>query len=199
MAQAIAGAAHAIGKIEGFSDFTLSNSGRNNSTNITGTTLLFYNWTHSGVIYSNDNKYLLDGINFDIKNGEFVIQDQEEEQYTFTTSKIDKVVIDDTVYKTVFNSNSGNYELFQVMHDDDGIEILKGFELVVIEASPNPMVNRKLNKVKKREIFYSRYEDQLSKIKMSKRKLLMLLKDDDHLLLKTQLVNSKNRRTVYKN
>ncbi len=196
MSQVIAGAQHAIGKIEGFYDFVTSNSAKTVSANTTGTTLLFDNWNNSGAIYSDNSKFLLDGVNFDIKKGEFVIKDKDGELYSFTTSKIDKVVINNNVYKTVLNNMSGNYELFQVMHDDDGIEILKGFELVFIEASPNPMVNRKSNKIKKKEVFYSRSADQLSKIRIGKNKLMNLLDEDNHEMLKKEIQSRINRRIV---
>ena len=194
MALTIAGAEHAIGKIEGFYDFSMSSPAK--VANTTGTTMLFDHWDNSGAIYSDNNKFLLERINFDIEKGEFVIKDKDGELFAFNTSKIDKIVIKNNVYRTVLNTDSGNYELFQVMHDDDGIEILKGFELVFVEGSPNPMLNRKSNKIKKREIFYSRSSDQLHKIKIGKKKLLKLLKADDHDVLKKEIQNKKNRRIV---
>lgn len=196
MSLVIAGAEHAIGKIEGFYDFTTLNSAKNLTANTKGTTMLFDNWDSSGAIYSENNKYILERLNFDIQKGEFVIKDKDGELFAFNTSKIDQVVINDATYKTVLNNDSGNYELFQVMHDDDGIEILKGFKLVFIEASPNPMLNRKTNKIKKKEVFYSRNVDKLSKIKISKNKLMNLLNEDNHELLRKQIQNKKNRRIV---
>lgn len=195
MSQVIAGAEHAIGKIEGFYDFTTMGSARS-AANTSGSVLLYADWEQSGTIYSENRRFVVDRMNYDIEQGEFVIKDKDNEMFSFDTKKIDKVVINDEVFKTILNNNSGNYELFQVMHDDDGIEILKGFELVFIESSPNPMLNRKANKIKKKEIYYTRNDNQISKIRLSKNKLLKLLEEDNHDLIRKEILMKKNRRIV---
>ena len=62
-----------------------------------------------------------------------------------------------------------------VFYTDDNIKFMKGFEVKLIKASKDPMVNRPFDKYVKTESYYLMNKKVLSKIKLKKKEIYKTL------------------------
>jgi hypothetical protein len=107
---------------------------------------------------------------------------ESEDVLSFSFDGIDKIEINKRIYKNILYNNSKI--LFELLYDTDKIKFMKGFEVKLIKASKDPMVNRPFDKYVKSESYYLMNEEIITKIKLKKKIIYNTLK-----LNKTEISN----------
>ena len=188
--------AQALGMITGNSDVSVHFSNGSRNRMALGATLLHNNWENSGTVYTGDKEFFFDSMDFDLSTGALLIK-MEGDVFSFSTGKIKKVVMNDVTYKVLYNANSGNYEFFETIIDEDGLQVLKGFKLVFKKGSDHVMFSTgQKNTLRRQEVYYAKTNSGLKRIKVSKKKLLKLIDKNDHVAIRNIAGLQQNRRVI---
>lgn len=183
MEMAIEGNRTAIGKIEGFNSVINLADNINSSGSYSGSTLLYNNWSNYGVIQVAGEEYKVKNINFDIQRGEFMSKLKNGSFISYDFKGIEQITVNDDVFKVLFDNQTNSYKVYQILMEEDEFTVLKGFDLKVVEAEVNPMLNRSSRKLKKQESLFVRQNSNIRSYKGNKRKILKYIDNDDRLAL----------------
>ena len=162
--------------IEGLSDRTLAGgfSFKNPPRKVDGSVYLFSNWNNITIIEMKNGKhFLVRNANINIQRNTLESQIGTDSTYVFNTTLIKKFSVNNVPYKMVF-SDEGK-RIYQVIYDSDDFSLLKGFKVTFIEGSPNPMVNRPMDKYVRSSSFYLQEDNSIKPFKIKKSTLLRLL------------------------
>ena len=156
----------------------------NRVTPVEGTTYLFDNWEQNAIVHKIlKDKFLVRRVNLNLNKMSFDAKITESEDVlSFSFDGIDKIEINKRIYKNILYNNSKI--LFELLYDTDKIKFMKGFEVKLIKASKDPMVNRPFDKYVKSESYYLMNEEIITKIKLKKKIIYNTLK-----LNKTEISN----------
>jgi hypothetical protein len=156
----------------------------NRVTQVEGTTYLFDNWEQDAIVHKIlKDKFLVRRVNLNLNKMSFDAKITESEDVlSFSFDGIDKIEINKRIYKNIIYNNSKI--LFELLYDTDKIKFMKGFEVKLIKASKDPMVNRPFDKYVKSESYYLMNEEIITKIKLKKKIIYNTLK-----LNKTEISN----------
>jgi hypothetical protein len=156
----------------------------NRVTPVEGTTYLFDNWEQNAIVHKIlKDKFLVRRVNLNLNKMTFDAKITESEDVlSFSFDGIDKIEINKRIYKNILYNNSKI--LFELLYDTDKIKFMKGFEVKLIKASKDPMVNRPFDKYVKSESYYLMNEEIITKIKLKKKIIYNTLK-----LNKTEISN----------
>ena len=156
----------------------------NRVTPVEGTTYLFDNWEQDAIVHKIlKDKFLVRRVNLNLNKMSFDAKITESEDVlSFSFDGIDKIEINKRIYKNILYNNSKI--LFELLYDTDKIKFMKGFEVKLIKASKDPMVNRPFDKYVKSESYYLMNEEIITKIKLKKKIIYNTLK-----LNKTEISN----------
>jgi hypothetical protein len=156
----------------------------NRVTQVEGTTYLFDNWEQDAIVHKIlKDKFLVRRVNLNLNKMSFDAKITESEDVlSFSFDGIDKIEINKRIYKNILYNNSKI--LFELLYDTDKIKFMKGFEVKLIKASKDPMVNRPFDKYVKSESYYLMNEEIITKIKLKKKIIYNTLK-----LNKTEISN----------
>ena len=167
----------------------------NPKTIVEGSEYLFDVWENLAFVFTKDNyKYSLKNINLNIKTNSFVSKISKDSIFTFNMNNVEKIVINNKVYKNVFSQDGK--KICEVLYDSDNFSILKSFSLQRVEASPNPMVNQKNDRIIRKKTFYLLKDDSFRKFRLRKRKVLKLI--DESLLDEVKSYVKKNKLSFRK-
>lgn len=152
---------------------------RNNARQIVdGTYYLFDEWRNTGVIItSDDQKFLLKNINLNLKTNAFESKIDDESVYIFNFNNVDKFVINNKVYKNYYWDDDSR--VYQVLFDSDKFQLLKGYKVVLIEGSANPMLSRKNDRYIRKDYYFLRENGEIKRFKLKKGKILKVAAGDD--------------------
>ena len=166
---------------------TLSSAATNN-VSVQGTTGYFYNprravdgseylfdtWENSAVVFTTDNhKFKLKNINLNIKRNSFLSKINKDSIFTFNMNDIEKIVVNNKVYKNIYSEKGKN--IYEIVFESDNFSVLKSFYIHKVEGSPNPMLNRKNDRIIRKKKFYVLKNTSLSNFRFSKGKVLALV------------------------
>ena len=161
-------------------------------TKLKGSLFLFEGWDNNGIIQIADKRFVLNNINFNIEKDAFMSKMEGDSIIIFDSSYLDDIKINNKPFKYVYNVSEGKGKTYEVIHQlKNGTTILKGYYLKVILASPNPMLNRPLDEIKKRSQYYVLKEGNLSDLKLQKKAILRLIDESDIEKVK-KFVNKSN-------
>lgn len=185
--------AQSEGMITGVSDISKHfGTGKRNRMEL-GATLLFNNWDNSGKIYTPTKEFSFQHIDVDLYSGTVLIK-MESKFFSFSTEKIKKIVINDQTFKILYNPTTKNYGFFQLVHQEKGMDIFKGFKLIFRKGSEHAMYStRQKNSLRRQEIFYANTHKGLQKIKISKTRLMKMIQRKDLSELRKLMVIKKSR------
>jgi len=147
----------------------------NRVTPTKGTIYLFDNWEKSAVVHKVlDDKFLVKRVNFNLNKMSFDAKITESEDVlSFSFDGIDKIEIDNKVFKNILHKKSNR--IFQIFYSDDNVKFMKGFDIKLIKASKDPMVNRPNDKYVKSESYYLMIKGVITKIKLKKKAIYKTL------------------------
>ena len=147
----------------------------NRVTPTKGTIYLFDNWEKSAVVHKVlDDKFLVKRVNFNLNKMSFDAKISESEDVlSFSFDGIDKIEIDNKVFKNILHKKSNR--IFEIFYSDDNVKFMKGFDIKLIKASKDPMVNRPNDKYVKSESYYLMIKGVITKIKLKKKAIYKTL------------------------
>ncbi len=200
METAIEGNRSVRGKIEGLGS-VLNMAGTDNYvSNTKGSTLLYSSWDNQGILQIDGIRYAVNNINYNIKDGLFLTKINKDELLAFDFRGIEEIKVNDDVFKVIFDTGTNTYRVFQVMYEDQQFAVLKGFDLKLVEGSPNPMLNRSSTKLVKKETLFIRQNSSILAYKGSKKRVLKYIMNDDKLaLMKTLKIKPTGEALVLNN
>ncbi|MGK0422052.1 MAG: hypothetical protein ACJAVE_000738 [Polaribacter sp.] len=141
---------------------------------VEGSEYLFDEWDNGARIYTKDNnKFSLKNINLNIKRNSFVSKLGKDSIFTYNMNNIDKIIIDRKIYKNIFSEEGKR--VYQVVYEETNFSILKGFSIQTVFSSPNPMVNRKSDRLVRKEVLYLKKDNAVKRFKLTKKRVLGLV------------------------
>jgi len=176
----------------------------NRVTPVEGTTYLFDNWEQNAIVHKIlDDKFLVRRVNLNLNKMSFDAKITESEDVlSFSFDGIDKIEINKKVYKNMLYNNSNR--IFELLYDSNKIKFMKGFEVKLIKASKDPMVNRPFDKYVKVESYYLMIQDIITKIKLKKKIIYNTLdlnkKEISNLdtFIKSSSISTRNEQDIIK-
>jgi len=145
---------------------------------VDGSEYLFDEWDNKAIVYTKDNyTYSLKNINLNIKRNSFVSKVGKDSVFTFDMNNIDKIIINRKIYKSVFSEDGKR--IYQVVYENTNFSILRGFTIQTVPSSPNPMVNRRVDRLVRKQVLFLKKDDAVKKFKLNKRKVLGLVNAAD--------------------
>ena len=139
-----------------------------------GSFLLFEDWKNKGVILYGGKKLIISNINFNIKSGQFMSQLEKDSTFVFDFRGIDKIIVNDRPFKSVYNNQLAENMVCEVLYEDNKIALLKNYYVTTLESSPNPMLNRPKNKIQKQSNYFISKNNFVSPFKLKKSEILEL-------------------------
>jgi hypothetical protein len=121
---------------------------------------------------------------------------------SFSFDGIEKIEVNNRVFKNILYKKSNR--IFEIFYSDDNVKFMKGFQIKLIKASKDPMVNRPNDKYVKSESYYLMNKGVITKIKLKKKviyKTLDLNKGDIsnlELFIKSTSISTKNEQDIIK-
>ena len=145
-------------------------------TKIKGSMFLYDNWNYHGIIQIAGKKFKLNNINFNIEQDAFMSKMGGDSVVVFDSNFIDDVKVNNKSFKYLYDSSEGKKKNFEVIHQlNDNVMLLKEYSLKVILADPNPMLNRPMDEIKKREKHVLYKDGELVNFKLHKKNILKLI------------------------
>ena len=164
-------------KIEGFGSARDFDDIRLGGAPTDGNVLLFEDWKNRGVIEVEDKRYIFDNMNFHLVKSVFMSKIDKDSVVSFDLSTFNRIVINDLVFKSIYNPATRGNENFQVIYENPKVSILKNYEIVVTEADPNPMINRQKRKIEKKGTYYIKKGNSIKPFKFKKKNIAALAGD----------------------
>ena len=169
--------------------FSFRNSHDLRTTN--GTYYLFDEWENSGIVHTIDNgKFSIKNINLNLERHSFESKIDGDSLFTFNFNNIDRFIINGRTFKN-FYWNDDN-QVYEIVYENDGLQILKGFRVLYVPASVDPMVARTKDKFVRTEVFFLRQNEKLSPFKLKKSRILKLFNDDEDRLKVSAYADQQN-------
>jgi len=142
-----------------------------------GTFYLFDKWENNCVIQTMDNqKIRIKNINLNIERHTFESQIDGDSIFAFNFNNIDKFIINNRVYKNFYWND--DIKVYEIVFENEDFQILKGFRVLFVQASVNPMLKRGRDKYVRKEAYYLRKDNKISTFKLKKKKILKLVNGD---------------------
>ena len=143
-----------------------------------GTVYLFENWDNTGVIHTSDGqKFLIRNINLNIERHTFESRVSRDTLFTFNFNNIERFTINGRNFKNYYWDDDN--KVYEIVYDNGDFQILKGFRVLLVEGSANPMLNRSVDKYVRKEYYYIRKDDKIKVFKLKKNKILKLVDGDE--------------------
>jgi len=156
-----------------------------------GSIFLFDEWENNGVIVIGKKRYIVPNINFHIGQSVFMSKIEGDSTFVFSAQGIDKIIVKDKLYKNYYNTNEGNNKFYEVVYEDQNITLLKGYHVSLVQASPNPMVNRSKNKIKRHSKYYIFRNGAMQSFKLKKSNTLNLVSNEQAKKLEQYVKDNK--------
>lgn len=142
-----------------------------------GSAYYFDDWDTEGVVYTKANgSFKIPKVNINLYDNNFEAIYDENSVFTFDSENIIKIEINKKVFR-VFNIDE-ELKIFELVFNDT-FSVYKYYSVLYSEASVNPMLNRKTNKYIKKTTYYLFHENELTKMKLSKKSFSKLFQSDE--------------------
>jgi hypothetical protein len=137
---------------------------------VEGTTYLFDKWENNGILITKKGKrFSLKNINLNLKRNVFESKYNEEKIFTFNYNNINKFIVNDKIYKNYYHND--DVKIYEIVYESSEFQLLKGFKINLIEASPNPMLNRSIDRFVKKEDYFIKRAKEIIPLKLKKNKI----------------------------
>ena len=142
-----------------------------------GSAYYFDDWNTEGVVYTKRNgNFKIPQVNINLYDNKFEAIYDENSVFTFDSENIIKIDINNKVFR-VFEIDE-ELKIFELVFNDT-FSVYKYYSVLYTEASVNPMHNRKTNKYIKKTTYYLFNENELTKMKLSKKSFSKRFQSDD--------------------
>ena len=156
-----------------------------------GSAFLFDSWDNRAEIIAGNKKYIISNINFHINRDIFVTQMEGDSTFVYDFKGIDRIVVNNRAFKNVYTISEGKNKVYEVIFENKQMSLLKGYSTDLVQASPNPMVNRTRNKIKRVSNYYILKDGNLRVIKLKKSNILRIFDEDQAKLLEQFVKENK--------
>jgi hypothetical protein len=161
-----------------------------------GSFYLFDSWNNIGVIYTEDNqKIKILNINLNIERHTFESKINGDSIFAFNFNNIDKFVINNKEYKNFYWDEDN--KVYEVLYNNGGIQILKGFRVLFVPGTVNSMISRPRDKYIRKEFYYLRKDNKISTFKLKKSNVLKLAREKGVKAMNVELY-AKNNNLSFK-
>ena len=177
---------------------------RNPPRPIDGTVYLFDSWNNNTLIVTTTQEKpikLNSNINFNAKRNVFESKIDSETIFTFDFTNIDRIVINNRVFKNIYSPVDGGYKIFEVIAESKDFEIYKDYSIDIKEGSPNPQLGRANDKYIMRDNYYVKKGKSFKKFKLKKSEILKVAGSKSSIVeqyAKDNNLNFKNEKDVQK-
>jgi len=173
-----------------YDKFEVLNKALNNTIKIEGSPLLFEGWDNEGVIVLGDKSYNLNNLNYDINQDVILSRISEDSIFVFNFTNIDNILINDKEFKQFYDTGQQKNKIYEVMYENNNFSLLKGYYVVIVEGSPDPMVHRPNAKIRKKSSYYIMRNNLIAPFKWKKKSILNLIDDEKREELKKYVKNN---------
>ena len=143
-----------------------------------GSAFLFENWDNIGTIVLGDKNYNIKNLNYDIKKDQFLTRINQDSIFVFDFNNIDKIILNDKTFKQIYDTKLNQTNIYEVVFEDENLSLLKDYSVYVIEASPDPMLNRPNDKIKTNSSYFVYRNNLMEPFKWNKKSILSLVDED---------------------
>lgn len=141
---------------------------------VDGTEYLFDEWNNYAIIHTEDNqRFALKNINLNIKQNVFVSKIDNDSLFTFNFNNIKKVEINGKNYKNYYWDDDNR--VYEIIYEGKDFSIIKGFKIVEVTGSANPMLSRTRDRLVRKWFYYIKDDKGIRHFKLSKNKILKAL------------------------
>ncbi len=164
---------------------------------VDGSVYLFENWTNYALIITNDKqKFSLKNINLNIERNTFESKYSGDSIFTFNFNNIDRFVVNNKVYKNFYYNDDNR--VYELIYESDEFIIMKGYRILFVEGSSNPMLNRRNDAYKKKYSYYIKKDNKIKLFKLKKKRILKLVDGDLDRMKKIEQFVKSNRLSYKK-
>lgn len=133
-----------------------------------GTFLLYDDWNQNGTIKVGNRKYIVPNANFHVGRDELMSKTENDSIFLFDLYSLDEFSLGNKRFKHIQDNRDGAFKVFEIVYDSQNVSLLKRHTAEMIEADPNPMLNRLRNKIVKKESYYIQKNGALSDFSLKK-------------------------------
>lgn len=137
--------------------------------NIEGSVYLFDSWKNKVVINSGENNFSLRNANFNTKKNTFESKiNNTDSIFTFDFTNIDRMVVNNKIFKRVFSPIDGGYKIYEVVAESGDYAVYKDHYIEIKEGNPNPMLVQTSDKYIIRDSYYMKKGKSFKRMKFKK-------------------------------
>jgi hypothetical protein len=141
---------------------------------VDGTVYLFDNWKNAGIIYTTTNqRFALNNINLNIKRNSFESKVGKDSLFSFNFNNVEKFVINGRMFKNYYWEDDNR--VYEIIYEGQKWSIIKGFKIVEVTGSANPMVNRPRDRMVRKISYYVKDDKGIHPFRLKKKKVLKLV------------------------
>jgi len=145
---------------------------------VDGTVYLFEEWDNLGVIHATtDQKFALRNINLNIERNSFESKVGKDSLFSFNFNNIEKFVINGRTFKNYYWNDDNR--VYEIIYEAKDWSLIKGFKIVEVTGSANPMLNRTRDRMVRKMFYYVKDENGIRPFILKKRKVLKLVSNGD--------------------
>ena len=152
----------------------------------------YSNWNNNGILFLQNKIYTLSNINFNITSNTFDSRITRDKFFSFKTSEIDSVSINNLKFKNIGNS------FYEVLYETENKLFLKKYDIKYQEGIDNRLGGRTLGKRKAQvsNNYLVKLGETFKKVELDKSSILDLIDNEND---KMQLINFvKEKNLSYK-
>ena len=173
----LTGSANDISKITSFASVTDFDSVSFAKVGTEGSNYLFDDWKNMALIVAGQKKYTINNINYNVRLQRFESQVEDKNSlFIYDLPSISSLTINGKQFVSIFNHETNSNTIYEVIYRGKGLSLLKTYDIRVVQGSPNPMLNRKKNKIKKEVNYFMKSGEDIAKVKLNKKSVLKALK-----------------------
>jgi hypothetical protein len=140
---------------------------------VDGTVYLFEDWNNAGVIHAADQRFALNNINLNIERNSFESKVGKDSLFSFNFNNVEKFVINGRTFKNYYWEDDNR--VYEIIYESDSWSIIKGFKIVEITGSANPMLNRTRDRMVRKTFYYLKDDKGIHYFKLRKNRILKLV------------------------
>ena len=163
---------------------------------VDGTVYLFEDWKNSGIIHTTGQSYAINNINLNIERNSFESKVGQDSLFSFNFNNIEKFVINGRTFKNYYWEDDNR--VYEIIYENNNWSIIKGFKIVEVTGSANPMLNRTRDRMVRKTFYYLKNDKGIHTFKLKKSKILKLVEGGEGEVQKVENYAKENRLSFKK-
>ena len=146
-----------------------------------GSLYLYDSWNGVAVVETTDGeKLLIKKVNYNIDAQHFEAMFAPDSTYHFNLDYVETITLNNKKYKQFeFKGEQKIFEIIYEESEEDDFAILKSYNISVVYASNDPMVNRPNDVYSKRRTYYVKEGNKIDVIHLNKKNILKIFESRD--------------------